>query len=530
MAMPKAWQKVLAQHSIEAGEGIAWQTEVLLFTQTPYGEAQRLQEELFEQLTLGKARHHQMIVTEHAPAYVVGERSPLRLNLGEAQAAERRIAIIENTQDVQETTYYGPGMLNAYLTVSLEDWGGDLDRYIDCIEKLGLATLAEFGVTGEVSEDGRRISVGGKTIATIHTRLRRGIVMGRLSIHTNTETAEFEELTDEQGRCPEVVTLTELGMTVERQEEVRETLLGKYEDVFGSALHIPMRKEHRTTKPPWLRVKIPYGRDTQDVRNVIKGNRLHTVCESAHCPNLGECWAAGTATFMINGNVCTRSCSFCAIYTGRPEDLDADEPRRVGEAAATMNIKFAVVTAVNRDDAPDGGAEQFSRTIKELRSQCPGIRVEVLIPDFLGDEAALKTVCDAAPDVLNHNIETVPRLYRRVRPQARYERSLQLISRAKAQGLVTKSGFMLGLGEEAEEIEQTLRDLHAHGCDTVTIGQYLRPSEKHHPVIRYVTPKEFQHWYDVGMEIGFSNVESGPLVRSSYHAHESYRRSKDGNS
>lgn len=271
-------------------------------------------------------------------------------------------------------------------------------------------------------------------------------------------------------------------------------------------------------KPDWLRVRMPMGSGTERVQAIVSGQKLHTVCASAHCPNMGECWRQGTATFMINGGVCTRHCTFCAVGAGCPPPLDPEEPRRVAEAAAAMGLRFAVVTSVTRDDLPDGGAAAFAATIFQLRDRIPGVGVEVLIPDFCGDPAALGVVFAARPDVLNHNIETVPRLYPAVRPQAVYERSLRVLAQARAAGLAAKSGLMLGLGETAEEVEQALRDLRAHGCERVTIGQYLRPSARHHPVVRYAEPAEFDRWRQRAEALGFTAVQSGPLVRSSYHA------------
>ncbi|MCL5271365.1 MAG: lipoyl synthase [bacterium] len=276
-------------------------------------------------------------------------------------------------------------------------------------------------------------------------------------------------------------------------------------------------------KPPWLKARLSCGAGTRAVREIVAGRNLHTVCESAHCPNQGECWGHGTATFLINGNVCTRRCTFCAIGAGRPGPLDAEEPRRVAQAAAAMGLAFVVVTSVTRDDLPEGGAAAFAETIGELRDRIPGVRVEVLIPDFQGRAEALDTVFAARPDVLNHNIETVPRLYRAIRPQANYERSLDVLRRAAAAGLVAKSGLMLGLGEAEGEVEQALRDLRASGCEAVTIGQYLRPSKEHHPVVRYVTPAEFDRWGEAARAMGFRAAQSAPLVRSSYHAHLSYQ-------
>lgn len=277
-------------------------------------------------------------------------------------------------------------------------------------------------------------------------------------------------------------------------------------------------------KPSWLRVRLPMGGGAEKVHAILGDQKLHTVCESAHCPNMGECWRHGTATFMINGAICTRNCTFCAVGAGRPAPLDPEEPRRLAEAAARMKLHYVVVTSVTRDDLPDGGASHFAATINELRARIPNVRIEVLIPDFKGDAAALGAVFAARPDVLNHNVETVPRLYPEVRPQARYQRSLDVITAAKAAGLTTKSGFMLGLGEEESEIDQTLLDLRAAGCDIVTIGQYLRPSPRHHVIVRYALPEEFERWGRRATALGFLAAQSGPLVRSSYHAHESFEQ------
>ncbi len=249
---------------------------------------------------------------------------------------------------------------------------------------------------------------------------------------------------------------------------------------------------------------------------------LHTVCESAACPNIGECWNRGTATFMILGNVCTRRCGFCAVQKGAPLAVDYDEPCRVASAVASLGLRYAVVTSVNRDDRKDGGAELFALTIRAIRERNPGCKVEVLVPDFQGSHAAMEIVLEASPDVLNHNTETVPRLYRQVRLGARYERSLDMLAYAKKlrPDIPTKSGLMLGLGENRDEVLQVLRDLRQHHVDIVTLGQYLRPSPKHLPIIRYVTVEEFNEFKRLGLELGFSYVEAGPLVRSSYHAEE----------
>jgi lipoyl synthase len=276
----------------------------------------------------------------------------------------------------------------------------------------------------------------------------------------------------------------------------------------------------RPVRPEWLKVRMPSGENYSRLKQLIDAHRLNTVCEEARCPNMGECWNAGTATFMILGDVCTRSCGFCAVKTGRPEFLDREEPARVAEAIRIMGVRYAVITSVNRDELPDGGAEIFAETIRLARAARPGIAIEVLTPDFRGVTAALDLVIDAHPDVFNHNTETVPRLYQTVRPQAKYSRSLEVIAYAKQRGMVTKSGLMLGLGETLEEVGEVMQDLHASGCDILTLGQYLQPSRDHLPVARFVTPDEFALLARRGLEMGFRTVQSGPLVRSSYHAEQ----------
>ena len=274
-------------------------------------------------------------------------------------------------------------------------------------------------------------------------------------------------------------------------------------------------------RPDWLRVRFFGGERFQDLKRLMRTLDLHTVCESARCPNMGECWEHGAATFMVLGDICTRACGFCAVPSGKPVGPpDEDEPHRVADAVAKMGLRYAVVTSVNRDDQPDGGAHIFARTIEEIRRRVPGCKVEVLIPDFRGDWKALDIVLGAQPDVLNHNTETVPRLYRQVRKGAVYERSLELLRRAKEghPEVPTKTGMMLGLGEEKDEVLATLQDLAAQGTDILTLGQYLQPTREHLPIVRYVHPKEFAEYKVLGEAMGFKHVESGPLVRSSYHA------------
>ncbi|HMQ75378.1 MAG TPA: lipoyl synthase [Flavobacteriales bacterium] len=271
-------------------------------------------------------------------------------------------------------------------------------------------------------------------------------------------------------------------------------------------------------RPEWLRVKLPTGENYRKVRSIVSEHKLHTICQSGNCPNMGECWGEGTATFMILGNVCTRSCGFCAVATGRPEPVDPFEPARVARSVELMGVKHCVITSVDRDDLEDGGADTWARTIRAVRRRCPGSTMETLIPDFKGRWQDLAVVLEAAPDVLSHNLETVRRLSKQVRVQARYDRSLEVLMRAKRAGLRTKSGIMLGLGETDQEVLETMDDLRAVGTDVMTIGQYLQPTKDHLSVQEFVHPDRFARFREEGLARGFRFVESGPLVRSSYHA------------
>lgn len=277
----------------------------------------------------------------------------------------------------------------------------------------------------------------------------------------------------------------------------------------------------RTPKPEWLKVRLATGPNYQQIKGIMRGLNLHTVCEEAHCPNIGECWENRTATFMILGDICTRACRYCAVTSGKPLGLDLREPVRVAEAVLSMGLQHAVITAVNRDDLPDGGAGIFAETVRQVRKRCGDIGIEVLIPDFQGNWDALQLVMDAGPSILNHNIETVPRLYPKVRHKGRYDRALELLERAGIMNpsILTKSGIIVGMGETYEEILEVLGDLRACDVDIVTIGQYLRPSMQHLVLDRYYTPREFADLKEYGLDLGFKHVESGPLVRSSYHAH-----------
>ena len=274
----------------------------------------------------------------------------------------------------------------------------------------------------------------------------------------------------------------------------------------------------RIKKPRWLRVKLPIGENYRKVRSLVDEHKLHTICESGSCPNMGECWGEGTATFMILGNICTRSCGFCAVKTGKPEEVDAYEPGKVANSVKIMKVKHAVITSVDRDDLKDGGSEIWAQTVRAIRKQSPGTTLETLIPDFAGKWENLQVIIDIAPEIVSHNLETVRRLTKQVRIQAKYDRSLELLFRLKKGGMHTKSGLMLGLGESEQEILETMQDLRNVGVEVLTLGQYLQPTLKHLPVVEFINPEKFEYYKIKGLEMGFRYVESGPLVRSSYHA------------
>jgi len=280
----------------------------------------------------------------------------------------------------------------------------------------------------------------------------------------------------------------------------------------------PEQAPQRTPKPKWLRVKLPTGQAYKEVRDIVSEHKLHTICESGHCPNMGECWGAGTATFMILGNICTRSCGFCNVATGKPLEADPFEPGRVANSVKLMNVKHAVITSVDRDDLPDGGSEIWAQTVRAIRHQSPGTTLETLIPDFAGKWENLARIIQVAPEIVSHNLETVRRLTKEVRIQAKYDRSLEVLRRLRQAGIKTKSGVMLGLGESFEEVVETMDDLRSVDCQILTLGQYLQPTPKHLPVVEFIHPDTFAELKKIGLEKGFRYVESGPLVRSSYHA------------
>ncbi|HZR13230.1 MAG TPA: lipoyl synthase [Acidimicrobiia bacterium] len=524
-----------------------------------YAEADALQRALHD-----RTADDYLLLLEHPHVYTLGTRADLEHVLVPPASVGAELVRTDRGGDV---TYHGPGQLVGYPIVTLPDWRDgqrDVVAYVRHVEAALVAALAGLGVDAHTERGYTGVWVGDEKIAAIGVKVARGRSRHGFALNVDPDLAMFghivpcgiadrgvTSLARVLGRAPEMRDVVdavvdsfvaELGYDgVERQDVVwREhpsdlSAFTREADAGGTAPappSAPVRLLGRLAeagvatpapdptfrRPSWMKVKADLGAGYRETKRIMRSLSLHTVCEEAGCPNIYECWADRTATFMILGERCTRACGFCLVDTRRPLPIDPEEPARVAEAVAVMGLAHAVVTSVARDDVEDGGAAGFAATIRAIRARTPATRVEVLIPDCKGDAAALRTIFDARPDVLNHNLETVARLQRAARPSAAYARSLGVLARAKDAGLTTKSGIILGMGETADEVLGAAADLRAVGVDILTLGQYLRPSARHLPVVRWWTPEEFESLRDGALALGFAHVEAGPLVRSSYHA------------
>lgn len=456
-----------------------------------------------------------LILVEHPPAVTIGRSGSLNdLYVSKDALAERGVAL-HIVERGGRATFHGPGQLVAYpiFKVPDKDLHAFLKRLLDAIADV----LRGYRLVPEYKEGQPGLWVNGAKIASVGLAVRKWVTYHGIALNVSTDLGWFDMIIP-CGRPGEKITSmeNEMGRSVE-MSEVKKRFIAQFLSFY--AHKSPEKPEIKPGRDPeWL---VLPATDLNAVDRMEKGlaeMQLATVCQSAHCPNLGECFAKGTATFMIMGTRCTRSCRFCAVDKGSPASLDAGEPRRIAMAVRRMGITHAVVTSVTRDDLPDGGAGHFAKTIHHIHKQCPGVSVEVLVPDFGGAVAAIDSLCEAHPEVFNHNIETVPRLYAKIRPGADYRRSLGILSYLAGRRVITKSGLMIGLGETENEIRQVMRDLKTAGCMLLTIGQYLAPSKDHAPVARYVPPEEFEIWAETARDMGFISQASGPLVRSSYHA------------
>jgi lipoic acid synthetase len=488
--------------------------DVMELGRLEYVAAYALQKELVAQRIAGQAGDR-LLLLEHPPVITLGTGgSEADVVAGEAMLRDKGVAVVR-TDRGGKATFHGPGQLVAYPILKLRE--KDLHAYLARMLDVVATVLDSYGLSPQLGVRGPGVWVDGAKIASIGMAVRKWVTFHGVALNVNTDLHWFGLITP-CGYAEERMTSMRqlLGQTVDLGE-VRARYLQAFGTTFGYRLP-PSRASRTTTRPSWLRATAGDPEPAGRMEALLSRLHLGTVCQEANCPNIGECFTRGTSTFMILGTVCTRGCRYCAVEKGLPRPLDPEEPDHVAQAVAALALRHAVVTSVTRDDLEDGGAGQFAHTIKAIRRHCPDVTVEVLVPDFAGNAAALLQVCQARPDVLNHNIETVRRLFPVVRPKAGYDLSLSILRQAADQGLAVKSGLMLGLGETKPEIAATLGDLRAAGCTHLTLGQYLAPTPEHAPIDRYVTPNEFASWEETARAMGFAHVASGPLVRSSYRA------------
>lgn len=483
-----------------------------------YEEALQHQRELVARRLSGG--NDWLILVEHPPTVTLGRRGGDRdLLVAKDLLAARGIALCR-VERGGHATAHEPGQLVVYPVVQLEE--RDLHRYVGSLLETAADVLRSYGLAPELKPGEPGLWVGGAKIASIGVAVKRWVTYHGLALNVANDLTTFDSIVPCGKRGERVTSMSrELG-SVPDLAEVKKKFRIHFRRRFGYPEEQPRRH------PQWLKIPAPAGEAAARVEKLVSGLDLGTVCQSAQCPNLGECFGRGTATFMLLGTACTRRCRFCAVDKGSPLPVDADEPRRVALAARQLGLEYVVLTSVTRDDLPDGGAGQFAETVREIRKVLPETKIEVLVPDFKGDPESLDRVLRARPDVFNHNIETVARLYRSVRPQADYNRSLQVLRRASRAGIPVKSGLMLGLGEGDDELKEALKDLREAGCVYLTLGQYLAPSRHHLEVVRHLPPEEFGRWKNVALDLGFKGVASGPLVRSSYRADRLYSMHRTG--
>ena len=474
-----------------------------------------------------------LLLLEHPPTFTIGKSGTLNNVLAsEKQLAQEGISLylIERGGDV---TYHGPGQLVGYPIIDLTNRGRDIRGFVRDLEEVLIRTLKDFSIRAGRDETHPGVWADKEEVAAIGLSVQEWVSMHGFALNVNTNLDHFSLINPCGFSDRKATSIAKLLGHEVPMEAVTERLVLHFSNVFDT------RMELRTVTaleelwmkgrlPPWFKQKIPDPIVMSSMQNFLEGLHLHTICGSAQCPNIGECFSRKTATFLILGDVCTRQCTFCAVKKGVPLPVDEREPQHLLEAVKNLGLRYVVITSVTRDDLPDGGASQFVKTIEILHQQGNGVIVEVLVPDFRGSGEALREIIEARPEVINHNLETVPRLYPDVRPGAHYRHSLKLLSEAKRMDpkIVTKSGLMVGLGETRKEVIEVMRDLREANCDLLTIGQYLRPSPKHYPGFSFVSPKEFSEYEQIVREMGFREVACGPLVRSSYRAAELYAKAK----
>jgi lipoic acid synthetase len=481
-----------------------------------YGEALLRQKSLVEE-RISDSSPDRLILVEHPPVVTIGRSGkPDDLLVSEEILLQRGVAL-KLVDRGGKATFHGPGQIVVYPIIGLEE--KDINIYLQRLHDAVVRVLKIYGLSPSLRGGKPGIWIGSAKIASVGIALRRWVTYHGIALNVNTDLQAFNLIVPCGHPGGEVTSMKkELGFTLDTKV-VKEQLIKAFSIEFDYSSVIGFER-NSFRRPEWLIRTAVNPSLIEQMEEKLSGWNLTTVCQNALCPNLGECFSKGTATFMILGSICTRGCRFCAVDSGVPEKVDPAEPDRVARAVRSLGIKYAVITSVTRDDLPDGGSGHFVRTLETIRDLCPDVKVEVLIPDFNGSLQSMKDICDARPDMLNHNVETVRRLYPFVRPGARYTRSLRILKYAAERGLPVKTGLMLGLGETDGEIQETLADLREAGCDYLTLGQYLAPTDTHFPVVRYVTPGEFKEYAAMANSIGIKGVASGSFVRSSYRAEE----------
>jgi lipoic acid synthetase len=494
----------------------------------PYAEAEVLQRAVHEHTA-----DHYLLLQEHPHVYTLGSSAKREHILRDPSSVGAELIEADRGGDV---TYHGPGQLVGYPVVGLDEWRAgqrDVVAYVRRLESVLIAVLRDFGIDADVSPGYTGVWVGDEKVAAIGVRVSRGRTRHGFALNVDPDLTMFDHIVPCGIRDRGVTSMARLLGTAPAMADVVDRVVARFAEQFGygdvehqavsGARTDALRPNEQpialsARRPEWMRVRAKFDDGYLELKQLMRGLELHTVCEEAGCPNIYECWSDRTATFMILGDRCTRACGFCQVDTRKPLPVDADEPARVASAVVAMGLAHAVITCVARDDLPDGGASVFAATVDAVRAASPDTAIELLIADNKGDASSLATIFDARPDVLNHNLETVARLQRVARPSAGYARSLAVLARARAAGLLTKSGLIVGMGETEAELRAAIADLRAVGVDVLTIGQYLRPTGQHLPVVKWWTPEEFDRLGAYAESLGFRHVESGPLVRSSYHA------------
>jgi lipoyl synthase len=489
----------------------------------PYGLAYDRQMQLLKKLHDGDRENDVCLVLEHPPVFTLGRNgSAEHVAVSETFLRERGIELVRIERG-GEVTYHGPGQIVCYPIINLRRNKLSVVEFVKILEKIMLSVVRHFGIEANRDSRNHGIWLGDRKLGSVGIAVRHGISYHGLALNVTTDLEPFSWINP----CGLTgVSMSSMENELQKSINIMEVESAVIEEI-SKAFEPATRKGNRprVAKPKWLKQKLPSGGGYEKTRRLLSSSGLHTVCQGARCPNQFECFGKGTATFMLMGEDCTRNCRFCAVSHGGVKPLDLEEPAAIAKAVNSMSLKYAVLTSVTRDDLPDGGAEHFARTIDAIRKLCPETLIEVLIPDLQGNKDALGFICEHAPSVLNHNVETVAGLYSEVRPQAIYHRSLELLKNVKTLNsrIVTKSGLMLGLGETKEELKKTLSDIRATGCDLLTLGQYLQPTTEQLPVSRYVPPEEFERIRETALELGFSGVAAGPHVRSSYQAEDLYK-------